>query len=335
MDPLTQGVLGATLAQSLIRKKDNTKLAAILGFLGGLAPDLDFLIRSQSDPLVYLEYHRQFTHSLIFIPIGGAICAYFLWMIYFKKKLSFSKTYLYTTLGFGTHALLDACTAYGTQLFWPFSHYRVAWNNVSIVDPLFTIPLVMMMALGVIKKSRLIPRTALVYGLLYLLLGVVQRERAESIGIQIAKSRGHNPIRLEAKPSFANLFLWKNIYETNDKFYVDAIRLGFRTKIYDGESIFKLEIKRDFPNLDPNSVQAKDIERFRLFSKDYIAKHPTNGEHVIDIRYSFIPNKISPMWGIKLTPSKSNQHSPFVIFPRDAKNSSRILWKMLTEDLFN
>ena len=333
MDPLTQGVLGTTLAQSLIQKNDDIKLVAVLGFLGGLAPDLDFLIRSESDPLLYLEYHTQFTHSLIFIPIGGFICAYLLWVIYFKKKLTLSKTTLYTTLGFGTHALLDACTAYGTQLLWPFSNYRVAWNNISIVDPLFTIPLFMMMVLTVIKKSQLIPRAALVYGVLYLLLGVVQRERAESIGMEIAKGRGHNPIRLESKPSFGNLLLWKTIYETNDKFYVDAIRLGLRPEIYKGDSIFKLEIKRDFPNLDPKSIQAKDIERFRFFSNDYIAKDPTSEEHVIDIRYSLIPNKITPMWGIRLTPSKSNQHTPFIIFPRDTKNSARVLWKMLSEDL--
>ena len=333
MDPLTQGVLGTTLAQSLIQKNDDIKLVAVLGFLGGLAPDLDILIRSESDPLLYLQFHRQFTHSLIFIPVGGFLCAYLLWVIYFKKILSLSKTTFYTTLGFGTHALLDACTGYGTQLFWPFSNFRVAWNNISVIDPLFTIPMFIMMVLTVIKKSKFIPRAAIVYGLLYLSLGVVQRERAESVGIQIAKGRGHNPIRLESRPSFGNLLLWKTIYETNDKFYVDAVRLGLRAKFYEGESIFKLEIKRDFPNLDPKSIQAKDIERFRFFSKDYIAKHPTSGEHVIDIRYSLIPNKITPMWGIRLTPSRSNQHTPFIIFPRDTKNSGRVLWNMLSEDL--
>jgi inner membrane protein len=189
-----------------------------------------------------------------------------------------------------------------------------------------------MMILTVIKKSKFISRATFVYGLLYLSLGVVQRERAESIGLKIAKARGHNPIRLESRPSFGNLLLWKTIYETENKFYVDAVRVGLRTKFYEGESIFKLKIKRDFPYLDPKSTQAKDIERFRFFSNNYIAKHPTSGEHIIDIRYSMIPNKITPMWGIKLTPYKSNQHTPFVIFPRDTKISSRILLNMLSED---
>ena len=43
-------------------------------------------------------------------------------------------------MGYATHGLLDSCTSYGTQLFWPFSDVRVAWDTMSIVDPLFTVP---------------------------------------------------------------------------------------------------------------------------------------------------------------------------------------------------
>ena len=74
MDPVTQGVLGATLPQATV-KKSHIVYAGILGLLGGMAPDLDVLIRSPNDPLLFLEFHRQFTHSLFFIPIGGLICA--------------------------------------------------------------------------------------------------------------------------------------------------------------------------------------------------------------------------------------------------------------------
>lgn len=76
MDPLTQGVLGASLSQS-VSKKQHLVVAGVLGLLSGLAPDLDSLIKSQSDPLLALEFHRQFTHSLFFIPIGSLICAWF------------------------------------------------------------------------------------------------------------------------------------------------------------------------------------------------------------------------------------------------------------------
>ena len=70
MDPLTQGTIGAALPQALGKK--NLGIVAMLGFLSGLAPDLDIFIRSSTDPLLSLEYHRQFTHSLIIYSIWWA-----------------------------------------------------------------------------------------------------------------------------------------------------------------------------------------------------------------------------------------------------------------------
>ena len=68
MDPLTQGVVGAALPQAT-RRKTQVGIAGAFGFVAGMAADLDVLIRSETDPLLFLEYHRQFTHSLIFVPV--------------------------------------------------------------------------------------------------------------------------------------------------------------------------------------------------------------------------------------------------------------------------
>ena len=80
MDPLTQGVLGAALSQSSRTNgngvnKYHVALAGVLGMVGGMAADLDVLIYSKTDPLLFLTYHRQFTHSLAFIPFGGFLVA--------------------------------------------------------------------------------------------------------------------------------------------------------------------------------------------------------------------------------------------------------------------
>ncbi len=94
MDPLTQGALGAALPQSVSNKK-SLGIIGILGFLSGIAPDLDIFIRSESDPILFLEFHRQFTHSLVFIPFGGLICALVLYFIISKKfKISYRKKIL-------------------------------------------------------------------------------------------------------------------------------------------------------------------------------------------------------------------------------------------------
>ena len=136
MDPLSQGTVAAAFAQSSANKNNLLKVA-LVGFLAGLAPDLDVLIQSSTDPILFLEYHRQFSHSLFFIPFGSFIVALLIFPL-IRKSMSFKTVYIASLLGYATHGLLDACTSYGTLLFWPFSNERITWNNISIVDPLFT-----------------------------------------------------------------------------------------------------------------------------------------------------------------------------------------------------
>ena len=135
------------------------------------------------------------------------------------------------------------------------------------------------------------------WSLAYLSLGLVQKHRALEIGEIIASSRGHVPKRLSVKPSFANLLLWKSIYEYGDYYYIDGIRITFNKKVCPGEHTEKLKLEKHLSNLTPESQLAKDIERFRKFSNGYLAVK-NEGRLVIDARYSMIPNKFEPLWGI-------------------------------------
>lgn len=330
MDPLTQGLVGAAFPQS-VGKKQHVIVAGALGMLSGMAPDLDVLIRSSQDPLLYLQYHRQFTHSLLFIPIGSMLCAVVLYPLFAKRfGLSFGQSWLYCALGFSTHALLDACTSYGTQLFWPLSQQRVAWSNVSVVDPMFTLPVLILVALAVWRRSPVFARAAFVWALVYLSLGGIQKQRVEQVAWQLATERQHSPIRLAAKPSFANLLLWKVVYETDDEFYVDAIRVGVSTKVYQGESVQKLDIARDFSWLDMSSQQAIDIGRFAHFSNGYLAVDPNNSMRIMDVRYSIVPNQINPLWSIQLSPNvNKEEHVQYVVERESTDDSRRLFYKMI------
>lgn len=298
MDPLTQGALGAAAAQAAAKPR-LAPWAALLGGLSGMAPDLDVLVRSSRDPLLFLEYHRQFSHALVFIPIGALLCALIAYPLV-RRRVSRGRAYAFCLLGYATHGLLDACTSYGTQLFWPFSDFRVAWNVVSVVDPLFTLPLVVLVLLAALRRRPVLARVAFSWTLAYLLLGVGQRERAEAAALDLASRRGHTPIRLEAKPSFGNLLLWKSIYETADRFHVDAVRLGWRPRAFPGQSVASLESSQDLPWLEASSQQASDVERFRWFSDGFVALDPDRPDRIIDVRYSMVPNRIEALWGIVL-----------------------------------
>ncbi|OLQ94539.1 metal-dependent hydrolase [Vibrio ponticus] len=330
MDPLTQGVLGASLSQS-VSNKNHLLVAGALGMLSGMAPDLDVLIQSSNDPLLFLEYHRQFTHSLLFIPFGSLLCGLVLHPLITKRQgFSFKQSWLYCALGYSTHALLDACTTYGTQLLWPLSTERFAWNTISVIDPLFTLPLLILLFFATLKRAPWLARIAFAWALLYPSLGMIQRDRAETAGWHLAQQRQHTPTRLEAKPSFGNILLWKVVYETEHRYFVDAVRVGTSVKTYPGESITKLKISRDLPWLTPDSQQAKDIERFRRFSDDYLAQDPNDAMRIIDVRYSMIPNQINALWSIEISPSAhADEHAEYMTHRDNSASNRQIFYEML------
>jgi len=324
MDPISQGTVGAAFAQSTANKSNIIKIG-IVGFLAGLAPDLDILIRSSNDPILFLEYHRQFSHSLFFIPFGSLIVALLILPL-IKKSMNLKTVYVASFLGYATHGLLDACTSYGTQLFWPFSNHRFTWNNISIIDPLFTIPILILMGTAIITRKRIFSFFAIGWITFYLSLGFVQYERASLAAIELAESRGHVAERMTLKPSFGNLILWKSIYQYEEDFYVDAIRTVLSTTWCLGENIKVFNYEYHLPNLNKDSQQGKDIERFRWFSQDYLGYNKEKNL-VTDIRYSMIPNQIAPMWGLVIDDMRDiNEHAIWWT-SRDLKQSQLDLFK--------
>lgn len=333
MDPVSQATVGALWSQTSSSPAKLAK-AATLGTLAGMAPDLDVLIQSSSDPLLALEFHRQFSHSLLFIPFGGLLCAILFYAVLGRWwRLNFREVWLWCTLGYATHGLLDACTSYGTQLLWPLTTHRFAFDNISIIDPLFTVPLVLLVIVAALRKTKTYVYWGVAWCIAYLGLGLVQHERALQLGEQLAEQRGHSVIQMHAKPSFANLIVWKIIYETDDAYHVAAVKPALAHKAahtWSGEQVPKLNIARDFPWLDPNSQQAQDIERFRWFSAGFLALDPNNPARIADMRYSLLPQEVNPLWGIELSPNKSStEHVTYYTTREDSEAAAKTLWQML------
>lgn len=332
MDPVTQGVLGASAAQAVSNRK-TIAVASLLGVMGGMAPDLDILIRSAEDPLLALEYHRQFTHSFVFIPIGAFLVALAAHLLFARRVLSFKQSYVFSLAGYATHALLDACTTYGTLLLWPFSDLRVAWNVVSVVDPLFTIPALLLVILAWRKKTKTWSYIALAWMVVYLSFGVLQHDRAMQAARSVIEARGHEPLNHGVKPSFANLLLWKSVYEHKGRYYVDAVRVASELQVLLGTSTAKLSLEQQFPWLQLDSQQAKDVQRFAWFSNQHLGLDPNNSDRIIDIRYSLIPNQLTGMWGIELDQTAAkNAHARYTTSRTQAGDMNALLaelWSMI------
>ena len=318
MDLLTQGLVGSAVAQSFSESKAQHR-AALCGAIAGLTPDLDTLISSSTDPLLNLDYHRHFSHSLAFIPVGASLVALLIWFVA-RRRFSFRETWIACFLGYGTHGLLDACTSYGTHLLWPFALDRISWNLVSIIDPLFSLPLLILVILGVWHRRIWAPRAAALCCLSYLLFAFSQHRVAEIAQAELISQRDHNATKHIIKPSIGNVFLHRSVYLHDGIYYVDGIHVfpGLSPRIYTGGEVEALKIKEAFPQLKEDTPQAKDVSRFDQLSDGYLCQHPELDEVIGDIRFAMLPTSVSPLWGIRIDPDNPDQ-SPELIKYRQMK----------------
>jgi inner membrane protein len=328
VDLLTQGLAGAVLAQSAARQVP-ARLAIAIGFFAGLLADLDILISAADDPLFNIEYHRHFTHSLFFVPLGALVAALLAWP-FVRRRLRFATVYLLAVLGFLPSGLLDVCTSFGTHWLWPLYGERLAWNLIAIIDPLFALILLGAVVLALYRDSVWPARIGVGLAVLYLLLGLVQRERAAELAAELAAERGHAVARLEVKPTLGNLVLWRAIYESGEHFYVDAIRVGFLApaRVYPGASIARFTPEH-LPGLDQDSRLANDIARFTRFSDGFVALHPQQPDVLGDVRYALLPNSVAPLWGIELDVAQPDRHVAFLTFRQTDAALRRMFLAML------
>ncbi len=298
MDPISQGVLGALVPLALFgrSKRLPAKVIASLGALAGMAPDLDVLIRSAEDPLLAIEFHRHFTHSLAFAPVG-ALLALLPWLYRKDIRQQLRLAYIVSLLGYLTHAPLDCLTTYGTQLFWPFSDERVALSWVSVVDPLFTLPALAAVYFSATRKSARIAQYGLALGLAYFALGGIQQARVLNLQQGLITSRGQEtPSRQKVFTTFMNQVTWRSVYETNGVAYVDQIRVP-----YVGTSCVKEGGSVPLMKSAPAGAGPEIKRGFKLmnwFSNGWVNKSSLYGGFIGDLRYAFVPYGLQSFWGV-------------------------------------
>jgi len=185
MDSLTQAALGAAVGEAILGKKIGNK-AAIVGAIIATVPDLDVLLMPLFDDFQRISVHRGYSHSISFCLLGAFLFAFILTKIKWTKESTFRKLWLFSFLTLFTHVLLDAFTSYGTQLFLPFTDWRVSLDSISIIDPTYTVPLL----LGVLfsnyynkndKKRGLPNNIGLVISSLYLLFTLANKQNIEQV----------------------------------------------------------------------------------------------------------------------------------------------------------
>ena len=212
MDSLSQIVLGAAVGEILLGRKLGNK-AMLLGAIVGTLPDLDVIYNFfDSNAASHLRAHRgyshsMFTHLLISVPLAW-------WSVRVSDKIrSFKPWYQFWFLVLFTHALLDCFTTYGTRLLLPFTDYQVAFNNIAVVDPLYTIPFLILLVMAMFFKRTSMARRRLAWSGIaisctYIVLTFGLKYQAHQIFRADLEEKGIRGVELNATPTIFNSILW-------------------------------------------------------------------------------------------------------------------------------
>ncbi|MDX5481163.1 MAG: metal-dependent hydrolase, partial [Hymenobacteraceae bacterium] len=281
MDSLTQIVLGASVGEAVAGKKIGNK-ALLWGSIAGTIPDLDVLLNPLLGMVEQLSFHRSVTHSFLFALVMSPLLGWLLSRLYKNEHATFRDWTLLFFLGFTTHALLDSCTTWGTQLFWPFSNYGVAFYNIFVIDPLYTVPFLGFVAAASFYNRRNPKRQYLNYAGLgissaYLLFSFTAKFYASQA---FEKSMQRQDISYESfisKPTPMNTLFWSVTAAGEGGFYN-----GFYS-ILDEDKNIRLESEEQQAELLAPYRGHPKLERLLEITKGYYTvEKAEQGVHIND-----------------------------------------------------
>lgn len=293
MDSLTQLVLGAACGEITMGNKIGNK-ALLFGAIGGTIPDLDVFVGNliYNNDIDAMLFHRGFMHSIVFSILATFILGWITFKVYNTGKriqTTTQKDWLWLWfLSLSTHPILDSFTPYGTQLFAPFSNYRVAFNTIAVADPLYTLPfLICIIVLMFFKRTsnprKLWLKMGLISSSIYLLFTIGNKLYIDSIFRTSLLESRVKALRYTTQPAILNNILWYGIAETETSYYVSNYSLFDRKNRF--LNFIELPKQRD---LKPNIY--KDIEGLSWFSNNYysIYKITENEYRYNDLRYPLL-----------------------------------------------
>ncbi len=328
VDPLTHCLLGAATARAVAGPRLG-RAVLLLGALAAELPDLDVLI--PTDPALPMEWHRHFTHALCVAPLVGALAA-LPFMIAARWRKEWKLVMAAAVAAAATHGVLDMCTSYGTYWLWPFVDRRLAWDIVSIIDPIFTGALIVGVTWALITRSPRPALAALGVCLVYLGLGTVQHHRAAAVQRSLAESRGDRIERGRVMPTLGNLIVWRSVYVSDGRIHADAVRAGApgSATAAAGQTLPVVQLE-DLPFRAAEDPEiARVFAALRDFADGYVAQLPEDPRIVGDMRYSLLTSGFEPLWGIKIELASTRPVVRWVYPSGDRRAALRRIWSDVT-----
>lgn len=287
MDSITQFALGAAIGEFVAGRKSGYR-GWLWGGIAGTIPDLDVVLSPWLTDLQKLSVHRGISHSLVFPIFIAPLLAWLAWRLHRSKSQAGYNTWLQVFFwAIFTHPLLDSLTLYGTQLFLPFSDYRVALNTISIVDPLYTLPLIVctvrsasLRKTGANERSVRMVRLGLILSSAYLVLTAANKFQVDRRFEQAFTQQGIQPNDWLTNPVLFSNLLWYTVTVEDS-----VCRIGYLSVLRPDDPI-RFETFPRQTELESRIDDTAGLERLKRFSKGfYVMEEQQSGLGFYDIRF--------------------------------------------------
>lgn len=214
-------MLGSAVAYSILGNKLGRK-SLLVGAAFGTLPDLDVLINFGGNVENFVQ-HRSFSHSILVQLLISPLFAWLLFKMNWAKGVSLTRWCIAIFLILSTHALLDSFTVYGTQLLWPLSTYPFGISSIFIIDPAYTLPLIVS-CIGLCfvrakSQAQRINTCALIISSLYLTWGLAAKWHISEKIHQALNNQNITFKHFESVPTPFNTLLWRAVAVTDQGHY--------------------------------------------------------------------------------------------------------------------
>jgi inner membrane protein len=287
VDSLSQLALGAALGVAVMGRRTAVWKAALWGGIAGTLPDLDVFI-DHGDALRNMTLHRGNSHGLPWLALAAPLLAA-LPAVLHRQREHFLRWTLALGLALLTHPLLDAMTVYGTQLLRPFSDWPFGVGSIFIIDPLYTVPLVIGLVLALARRDWRGLRgnhIGLALSTAYLAWSVGAQWHVRELAQQALAARSEPGAPLLVTPTPFNTVLWRVVAMRADGSHEE----GFYS-LLDGDRPLRLQRFEGAPQLRQALGGVAAVQTLYRFSHGFSKVHERDGRAwVTDLRMGQEPH---------------------------------------------
>nr|WP_136250534.1 metal-dependent hydrolase [Ningiella ruwaisensis] len=274
MDSLTQIALGSAVGYAVLGSKVGRK-AALYGAILGTVPDLDVFINF-GGPVENFTFHRSFSHSLLVQLFVSPLIAWLLCKLHPQTQNHKVGWFLLVFLTLSTHAILDSFTVYGTQLLWPLMDYPFGISSLFIIDPLYTLPLVVGLLAFLVPKLqpnvlKSINHSALILSSIYAAWSLGAKWYIDNKVEQALANSNITVGVMESTPAPLSTLLWR-VVVVNDTEYFEIF-----TSVFDDVDEVSIDSYPTNPSLLVPLENEWGIKRLKWFTKGLYSVREQDG----------------------------------------------------------